>query len=261
MRVFLDGPPDSQALPALRDALQPLKYIEVVSQPTLCNIQVRETGGNLETLGADSSTRSTPVPLSDANAVSRVVEQLKQWARWFSVLSIRNAQSDINVSFALKGHQTRDPMARVGRPDMGVTEGEIIDATLTNNYERDLYVAILDLSSDGSVAVVYPAEGSQAVLKPGTSLTRSLKPSVPKGRSSVTDALKVFASVKPIDLRPLTQGQIRGLDDDTATDDPLQQLLNDASGTTRSIEVVSNGPTDLGSWTTAQRVLVIRRAQ
>jgi hypothetical protein len=261
MRVFLDGPPESQALSALRDALQPLKYIEVVSQQTLCNMQVREAGGNLETLGADSSTRSTPVPLSDANAVGRVVEQLKQWAKWFSVLSIRNAQSDINVSFALKGHQTRDPMARVGRTDMGVTEGEVIDATLTNNYERDLYVAILDLSSDGSIAVVYPAEGSQAVLKQGTSLTRSLKPSVPKGRSSVTDALKVFAGVKPIDLRPLMQGQIRGLDDDTASDDPLQQLLNDASGTTRSIEVVSNGPTDLGSWTTAQRVLVIRRAQ
>jgi Caspase domain len=262
LRVYLDGPQDSQSLQALRDALQPLKYIEVVSQPTLCNMQVRETGGTLQTLGADSSTRSAPVPLSDPNAVSRVVEQLRQWAKWFSVLSIRNAQSDISLAFALKGRQTRDPMARVGRPDVGVTEGEIIDATLTNNYERDLYVAILDLSSDGSVAVVYPAqEGSQAVLKPGTSLTRSLKPSVPKGRSSVTDVLKVFASFKPIDLGPLTQGQIRGLDDNQGTDDPLQQLLNDASGTTRSVEVVSNGPTDLGSWTTAQRVLVIRRAQ
>jgi hypothetical protein len=262
MRVYLDGPQDSQSLQALRNALAPLKYIEIVTNPALCNMQVRESGGMLQTLGADASTRSTPVPTTDPDAANRVAEQLKQWARWFSVLSIRNAQSDISLSFTLKGHQTRDPMAKVGRPDAGVAEGEIVDATLTNNYERDLYAAILDLSSDGSIAVVYPPqEGSQAVLKPGTSLTRQLRASVPKGRSSVTDVLRVFASFKPIDLRPLTQGQIRGLGDDQATDDPLQQLLNDAAGTTRSVEVVSNGPIDLGSWTTAQRVLVIRRVQ
>ncbi|HEY3704518.1 MAG TPA: caspase family protein [Terracidiphilus sp.] len=262
MRVYLDGPQDSQSLQALRTALEPVKYIEIVTNPTLCNMQVRQSGGTLQTLGADSSTRSTPVPLTDPDAATRVADQLKLWAKWFSVLSIRNAQSDIAVSFILKGHQTRDPMAKVGRPDAGVKEGEIVDATLTNNYERDLYVAILDLSSDGSVAVVYPAqEGSQAVLKPGTNLTRSLRPSVPKGRSTVTDVLKVFASFKPINLRPLTQNQIRGLDDIPASDDPLQQLLDEAGGTTRSVEVVSSGPIDLGSWTTAQRVLVIRRAQ
>jgi hypothetical protein len=257
MRVYLSGPPDSQALQALRTALAPIGYIEIVTNPALCNMQVRESGGTLQTLGTDSSTRSTPVPVTDPGAANRVADQLKLWAKWFGLLSIRNAQSDIGLSFTLKGHQTRDPMAKIGRPDAGVIEGDIVDATLTNNYERDLYVAILDLSSDGSVAVVYPAQdGSQAVLKPGTSLTRSLRTSVPRGRSNVTDVLKVFASFKPIDLRPLTQGPVRDV-----SDDPLQQLLNDASNGTRGVEVVSNGPLDLGSWTTTQRVLLIRRAQ
>jgi hypothetical protein len=270
MRVFLhekkdpqianDIAMDPQIADALRNALAPSKYIEIVSDPAICHIQVRQTKDALQTLGADSSTRSTPVPLTDPDPASRIADQLKQWAKWFSTFSIRNAQSDISLSFTLKGRQTRDPMARVGRPDAGVKVGDAVDATLTNNYERDLYIVMLDLSSDGSITVVYPAqEGSQAVLKPGASITRSLRAGVPNGRSTVIDVLKVFASLKPIDLRPLTQGQIRDIDQDQSTSDPLQQLLNDAGGNTRSVEVI--GATDLGSWNTAQRVLTIRRAQ
>ena len=67
------------------------------------------------------------------------------------MLSIHNAQSQIDLAFILKGSQTRDPAARIGRPDMGVNDGETIEADITNNGERDLYVAILDLTNDGSI--------------------------------------------------------------------------------------------------------------
>ncbi len=263
MRVFFDGPPDSQALQAIKDALQNVKQIEVVEKPTLCNMQVRESGGTLQTLGSDSTTRSTPVPVSDPHATERVVEQLRGWARWFAAFSIRNPQSAINLGFTLKGSQTRDPMARVGRPDMGVTVGEVVDATLTNNFERDLYVAMLDLSSDGSIDLVFPPEGSQAVLKAGTSFTRSLKTSLPPGRRYETDVLMAFASFQPIGLKPLTQKGIRGIDDiedENETNDPLQQLLNDSGGKSRGVEVVLTGPPNLGSWITALRILLIKSA-
>jgi hypothetical protein len=74
---------------------------------------------------------------------------------------------------------------------------------------------------------------------------------VPNGRSSVTDILKVFASSKPISLAPLTGGPIRSIDADS---DPLQVLLNSAAGASRSVTVTS-----LGSWATAQRVIVVRK--
>ena len=61
MRLFIDGPPDSQALQSIKDALQPIGYIEVVDKPTLCNMQLRQEGNRLETLGADSTTLSPPV--------------------------------------------------------------------------------------------------------------------------------------------------------------------------------------------------------
>ena len=193
--------------------------------------------------------------------VDRVVGQIKSWAKWFGVLSIRNAHPEIELQFTLKGSQTRDPMARVGRPDMGVREGEKIDATLTNNSDRDLYIAILDLSSDGSISVVYPTvQGAKEVLRPGMKLVRVFNTGVPKGRSSVTDILKVFASYKPIDLSPVTQGQIRDIEEIPVDMDPLQELLTDSAGVTRQVSPLLSTPMNLGSWTTVQRVLLVKRA-
>ena len=257
LRVFIDGVESSETLQSISTALQPLPNIDVVDRPTACNMQLKEAGGRIQTLAADSTTLSTPVAVSDSAVVDRVIGQIKAWAKWFSVLSIRNAHSEIELQFTIKGSQTRDPMARVGKPDMGVREGENIEATLTNNGARDVYVAILDLSSDGSVALVYPVvEGTAAVLKPAQSLTRTLNTFVPKGRSVVTDILKVFASYKPIDLRPLTQGPVRDITDDS---DPLQALLNESVGGARGVTSALAKPADLGTWNSVQRVLVVRR--
>lgn len=53
-------------------------------------------------------------------------------------------------------------------PTWGLREGDTVAATIQNNAERDVYVAILDLSSDGTMSLVNPAEqGAKEVLKPG----------------------------------------------------------------------------------------------
>jgi hypothetical protein len=259
-RVYIDGIENSLSSPTLqsiRDALGDVKYIEIVSRPTQCQVQLRQVGQSIQTLAADATTLSPPVPVSDSDAVDRVVGQLKGWAKWFNVLSIRNAKGDIDVSFNIKGSQTRDPMARVGKPDMGVFEGEIIEATFSNNGDRDLYMALLDLSSDGSIAVVYPLPGSEEVLKPHATLSRSLKTTLPKGRSSVTDVLKLFASYKPIDLTPLTQGRIRGDSEGTGELDPLDALLMDSAGVSRGVTPL-NGPTNLSTWGAIDKVILVR---
>ena len=54
--VYLDGVEGSQLLQQIRDALAEVKYIEVVSRPTLCNIQIRQSGQLIQIVAADSST-------------------------------------------------------------------------------------------------------------------------------------------------------------------------------------------------------------
>ncbi len=258
MRVYFEDLQASPALQSIKNALPPFKQIEVVNDPAACHLHLRQVQGNIHTLSADLTTLNPPIAADEPALVSKSVERIKQWAKFFNVLSIRNAQSGIDLQFTLNANQTRDVMARVGRPDMGIWAGEEVEATLKNNSERDIYVAILDLSSDGSIDIVYPKEqGAHEVLTPGSTLTRKLGSAcVPKGRSRVTDILKVFASFKPIDLGPLTQGQIRGDPMESGEPDPLQDLLMDSNGLTRQVR---EDPTALGTWTTVQRLLAVKR--
>jgi Caspase domain len=257
-RVYLEGIERSRTLKSIRDTLQSIKYIEIVDNPTLCNLQLREAAQSVQMLAADSSVLSS-VTVNDSSAVDRVVEQLEAWAKWFNVLSIRNTRSAISVSFSIRGSHTRDPLAQTGRPDVEVLEGETIDSTFTNNSDKDLYIAMLDLSSDGSISVVFPSQqGADEVLKSHLTVSKSFKTFLPKGRSSATDVLKVFASDKPIDLTPVTQGRIRGESQDNGELDSLQELLMDSTGVNRGVAPLLSRPLDLGTWTTVQRVLLVR---
>jgi len=257
LRVFFDGLEGSPRLQSISAALTLQPYIELVNDPATCHIQIRETEGKVLTLAADATTLSSPVPSNATNLVDRLLEQVKGWAKWFSVLSINNAMSDVAVEFSIKPSETRDLFARVGRPDFGVFEDERIEVSITNLSMKDLYLSLLDLSGDGSISVVYPStEGASEVLKPGLTLSKTFTTVVPKGRSIVTDILKVFASSKPIDLNSLTGAAIK---EAPAKPDPLQSVLEAAVGNQRGIVAVDSKPISLSGWTTAQRVLVVKR--
>ena len=73
--------------------------------------------------------------------------------------------------------------------------------------------------------------------------------------------LKVFASYKPVDLTPLTQGRVRDADIGTGELDPLQELLMDSSGVSRGVAPRLAKPVDLGTWPTAQRVLLVKKTE
>jgi Caspase domain len=259
LRVYFDNLDGSPSLQAIKAACSSLP-VEAVTDKALCHMQIRESGGRVITLAADATTLSTPVSTRDPNLVDRLTSQIRGWAKWFNVLSLTNPQPELEVRFSIKASQTRDPFQRLGKPDAGLMEGEKIDATIQNMSTRDIYVSILDLSSDGSIEVVYPPkQGSSPVLQPGLTFTTPFNTWLPKGRSIVTDVLKVFASTKPVDLTPVTQGRPR--DPDQTIQDPLADLLEDASGVSRNVTAagVETKPVNLGGWTTAQRVLVVKK--
>jgi Caspase domain len=256
LRVYFDGLEASPRLQSINAALTSQPYVEMVNDPAICHVQIRETGNKVMTLAADATTLSPPVPSDAPNLVDRLTQQIKGWAKWFNILGINNPQSDLEIQFSIKASETRDPLARVGKPDAGLFEGEHIDVNVKNASAKDLYVSILDLSSDGSISIIYPQiAGSSEVLTPGSTLTQTFRTEVPKGRSVVSDVLKVFASTKPIDLSALRDGPIREIPPDAG---PLQALLQDAAGSLRSVVPVGSKVSS-GGWATAQRVIIIKR--
>jgi hypothetical protein len=274
LRLYLRGKDSSETLQALAQALAPLPQMEVVSDASRCHLQLEESDGKILILSADGRTTSNPVSVTSAEPVEHLVRQMRSWAKWFNVLSIRSAFAGPEIQVKVRAGQggaSRDPFQNVGKADAVVSAGERVTIDIANTSSRDVYVTILDLSTDGSIAVIYPkVGGASELLKAGLSLSQNFTPFVPPGRSSVNDIIKVFASTKPIDLSPNTQTGIRDLRGEDAIDDPLNDLIAEADGISRGLMPEgSTGSTDasatpdeprrVADWNTLQKTLRINR--
>jgi hypothetical protein len=199
--------------------------------------------------------------VTDPNAVTLVVTQVTHWAKWFNILGISNQQSELGLDFELKPESAAKAAAGPADREVNLTlfEGDRFTISITNKSKRDLYIALLDLSGDGSVDVVYSARGAQESVAPGKTWTKVLKTTLPEGRASVRDILKVIATTGYTDFSFLKQAAVPGGPRLSATRgtaaNPLEELLaNAAVGTTRGVADV-----EVGNWATMDRVLEVRQ--
>ena len=253
---------DVQTSPVLQDVrarLDSLSHIETVVEPHGYHLLLREEDGKIVTEGADATLFPGAVPASEPGAAARVAGQVKQWARWFNLLSLTNPSPKSSISFTIEAFGeggSRDPFAQPDRSEAELFEGEEFACTVENTSGHDLYITILDLATDGSVTPIYPyQEGASELLPAGQSVTRRFSAYVPEDRTSVKDIIKVFATSTPVDFQALTQPGIRSASEVArAAEHPLEQLLAQAAlGTTRQVR-----PIALGDWVTAQRAFTVR---
>ncbi len=259
----------SETLMKVKEELAKFKHIDSVPTESSYDLLLREqkdekTGKSyVITEGGDPTEISPRVAVSDPDAVSRVVTQVTHWAKWFNILAIANQAPELGLDFDLKPEAATKAAAGPSEREVNLTlfEGDRFTISITNKSNRDLYIALLDLSGDGSVDVVYPARGAQEFVAPGKTVTLTLKTTLPQGRASVRDILKIIATTRYADFSFLKQAAVRGgprlaLTRGTPAN-PLEELLaNAAVGTTRGTVVV-----EVGSWKTADKVLEVRRRQ
>ena len=267
LRVAFMKPNASQTLRQVENKLREFKHITAVESVSGYDLLLREHRHSSDgqryivTEGGDPSEISPRVPVSDANAVSRVVEQVTHWAKWFNIMQISNSHPDLGVKFELKAAAgTRQGGAPFANQDVDLTlaAGERLSIEITNTSQQNLYIALLDLSSDGSVAVVYPLRGGQEFIAPGKTWYKQLEAYLPPGRDAVRDVLKLIATTNYADFGFLQQEAVRGAPILTQTRghtrNPLEELLaNAAMGTTRGTR-----PVDLEDWVTVDKVLEVR---
>jgi hypothetical protein len=166
--VYYHGVSQSPKLRAVKARLDSLRFIEAV--PAVQDIQkargyhllLRQDGNQMVTEASNTSEISPRVPANDPNAVATVVKQVSQWAKWFNLLSLDNPGSASKIQLRMKvlgAGGTRDPFANLGKAEDTLRVGEQFEFTVENKSGQDFYISILDLSTDGSVMVLYPAEG------------------------------------------------------------------------------------------------------
>ena len=257
----------SETLMKVKEELAKFKHITSVPTESRYDLLLREqkddkTGKSyIITEGGDPTEISPRVDVTDPDAVSHVATQVTHWAKWFNILGISNQEPELGLDFELKPESAAKGTPGPSDRQVGLTlfEGERFTISITNKSRKDLYIALLDLSGDGSVDVVYSARGAQEFVAPDKTWTKVLKTTLPGGRDSVRDILKVIATTGYADFSFLKQAAVRGGPRLAATRgkaaNPLEELLaNAAVGMTRGV-----GGVEVGSWTTMDRVLEVRR--
>ena len=147
---------------------------------------------------------------------------------------------------------TRPGSRLAKRPDLTLVAGQDVEFVVTNKSGKNVYFAILDLASDGSVDVVYPGEGRNEALAPGNSYTGSVQPSLPEGQKLIRDNLKLVVTQSPVDFRFLKQEAIKEVPRDV--DDPLADLLGQAALIERDLRLI---PAKLDGWVTKIKTLEV----
>jgi hypothetical protein len=248
LRLCYVGLGGSPALQRTKAELDAYAVVQATADERTCDLRLLERDGQILTEAGDLAPRGAPIPANAGDAVTRIRERVLGWARWFAVLRLANPSPGVEVRL-----QLGDPAitARAFAP------GDQVDVYAENRSDRDLYLNLLDLASDGSVELVYPPAGASERLPARTTgkLTR-LQFFVPDGEQVVTDTLKLFATSTPLDARLFRQGAVRSGEAASMSADPLANLLDSAFlGKTRNAR-----PVNLGGWTTAQDTLVVSRS-
>lgn len=261
------APVPSPTLNKIREGLANFKHITSVPTASGYDLLLREqqdprTGKRyIVTEGGDPTEISPRVPVEDPGAVATVIEQITHWAKWYNILQINNPNPDLNIKMELKAQKaTLGRGAIVDREvNFSLLVGEKFTIAITNHSDKDVYIALLDLSTDGSVDLLFPKGGEQEFLAPGKTLTKNLRTLLPPGRDHLRDVLKLIATTNYADFRFLQQPAVEG-DQQLAqrrgkTANPLEELLAGAAmGTRRAVAVV-----EVGNWATIDRVLEVRR--
>ena len=261
LRTHLLDLNSSPTLQGIKNELSSFAYIELVPEAKNYTLLIREKENKIVIEGPDTTAMTTPVPVDDPNVVSKVIEDVKNWAKWFNILKIENRNSSLQFEIALtppagSGTSTSEPETGV----IVVKSLEKIGCKISNKSNKNLYFVILDLSSDGSIAPIFPATGASELIAANSSWNKDIEVYVPDGFEKVKDILKVFATSKPINVDIFTQPAIKKGEETTARglrdeQNPLEEFFSNAArGTTRGGRVVNTG-----DWTTTEATFVVTR--
>ena len=243
----------SGLLSEIKASLAQMQAITLVEDETGARLMVKEHDGKLLVQSGDLQVLVPPVRVMDTDAVAHVTKQIKDFVHWLVVFDLKNPNSGIEIGFEV--WRARDPPATPS--PILIPSGTELFYSVENRHNQPLYIYVLDVSSDGSVALLYPRGEQQ--LPVGEKLkTRRLRMSVPPGQVAVTDVLKVIATLKPIEASLFPQGSIRSSPTVTikGTSDPLARFLASAL---RGARIATDMTVESDSWGTVQKAIRIRQ--
>jgi hypothetical protein len=267
--VFLDNPGDgSPVLEKVRERLSndrdlPFNFKTVGRddhpQFTLRRVVENEQGAPappaIAVLQGDGSLLSL-VPETDPEIDQSLLDHLSGWTKWQNLFNLSNPGSTALATISVAPLQ---PPATGGKtrvtPDLGNHDG--IEIVVENTSSGPIYFAVLDLSSNGGISLVYPRQRIPQPLESGKTWRIEGTADIPRGwtRPFYEDHLIVVATQQPTDFRFLEQAGFASRDlPRLVPEDSLSRLLAQAAFGQREFNATE---TELGGWSTARASLKV----
>jgi hypothetical protein len=211
-KVEINGWEVDAALAKVRLALAQFTQLQLSAPPDRCDIKLWQEAGYIHMESA-SEILSAKVA-NDLAAVESIAQRIQHWAQWLNLMALNNpAQPALDVRFSIA------PVEGDYYP------GSQVECIVENNSDSDLYIAILDFASDGSIRVIFPVEDPPVLI--AKHALRKLfpleDPSPEQERSG--DVLKLIASTRQQDFRVL---EMRGFKSASVSQDHFGRILSAA---------------------------------
>jgi hypothetical protein len=242
--------------------------VKIVSPKERYDVNIRVDGDSL-ILERPDLTPLKKVGTDDNSITYQLTDILKKEARRLNIYRLENDKSKLRVEMLMeRWEDVDDNLNPINKLEIEETEGgqkflkvaDVIKVTITNKSALSVYPYLLDLGSDGSVSLLFPAPGAQdSPLGKNQSIeTDLMRITPPEG----LNGLKLIATTVPTDFSVLTHEGYRGIDDTLSAkrglDSPLGKLLNMAWGGKRNVDRIK--PLQVKDWTTEMISFFIRDA-
>jgi len=227
---------DSHTIEMLGAALRNDEAVRLVEDPdAFSHLILRRRGDRLRIVGSDGFVRTDSIPLGE-EGIARVVSALRQEAIGKQLADMENPGQTFGVSLALSDGRTR----------FGI--GEFISFHATS--ERDGYLTLVDLSTDGTVTLLYPnpyqtqahISAGETVSLPSEEMDFQFIVQPPSGRGMV----RAFVTAEPLPLEFNQQDWATGGEDFARQiSDALKKASGPAPGSPDAVRLDTWGTASL----------------
>ncbi len=209
-----------------------------------------------------------PIKIDENEATKKLINRLIHVARYEIILDLDNEDAFATLNGKLKVEVVksvkRQPVVLNVDGKVPVLEEQEkgVDLIISNESDRTLNIAALNLDADFSISKFYPKGATYEVVEPGQNIRKELNLSLPEKYEEAVNVIKVFATVdgtnfQLLELPPLDQSR-KGVDRPEPTN-ALEQLLAavvDEDNPQRKITVVTDASEE---WTTEKVEVMVKK--
>jgi hypothetical protein len=212
--VFVDPPhgvylriADAALQSAVKQVVKSVPGVVVTDDGAACRLVITDAGGgppspeSIRILDASETVEFARMTPAAAGSGTHLAQLLQRFGAWLRAVELHNPTTAFEGEFTVTKVVSKDSDSRgIFTPELTLKVGEKAYIYVKNGSERAFYLYVFDYSSDGSISQVFPESGGPDLIKSGGEYKKRIRATLPAGRESLIEVLKVVVTGMPVDF-------------------------------------------------------------